>query len=193
MTKIDGQGRTLMLGLIDTHQHLMLGGPHAMQTARDHYDLAVVGAIGARAMKEFRLLKGVTSIRDIGGNSLGLAKAVKNSVLVGPRIYAAGPSLSQTGGHSDFGYWSDAPGEKDKLEVLQQTYGVDGVAEVLRAVRSNFRRGAAFIKIMAGGVSLVNLPRSKQPNLASPKCKPFRVWRMIMGATSVSTPTMTGR
>jgi imidazolonepropionase-like amidohydrolase len=148
---IDGAGRTLMPGLIDTHQHLMLGGPDGIQTARDNYDFALSGAIGAIAMRDHILLKGFTSVRDIAGNSLSLAKAVKNGVLVGPRIFSSGPSISQTGGHSDWGYWSDRPGDVDKLDLSQQTYVVDGVPEAIRAVRSNFRRGAAFIKIMAGG------------------------------------------
>ncbi len=148
---IDGGGRTLMPGLIDTHQHLMLGGPDGVQTGRDNYDFALSGAIAALAMRDHMLMKGFTSVRDIAGNSLSLAKAVKNGVLVGPRIFSAGPSISQTGGHSDWGYWSDQPGDVDKLDLFQQTYVVDGVPEAIRAVRSNFRRGAAFIKIMAGG------------------------------------------
>ena len=59
---IDGAGRTLMPGLIDTHQHLMLGGPDGIQTARDNYDFALSGAIGAIAMRDHILLKGFTSV-----------------------------------------------------------------------------------------------------------------------------------
>ena len=62
---IDGGGRTLMPGLIDTHQHLMLGGPDGLQTARDNYDFALSGAIAALAMRDHILMKGFTSVRDI--------------------------------------------------------------------------------------------------------------------------------
>jgi imidazolonepropionase-like amidohydrolase len=95
--------------------------------------------------------QGFTTARDAGCNILGIAKAVNNGVLPGPRLFPSGAFISQTGGHADLGVFSDQPLEKDALERAETMYIVDGVAEARRAARSNFRRGATQIKIMAGG------------------------------------------
>ncbi|MGA9444580.1 MAG: amidohydrolase family protein, partial [Methyloceanibacter sp.] len=95
---IDGGGDTLMPGLIDMHQHLMLGGPDGLFSSGESIDFATVGAIAAQNMYAHLLMKGVTTVRDIAGNSLGLAKAVRLGWITGPRIYSSGPPMSPLGG-----------------------------------------------------------------------------------------------
>ncbi|MDM9630545.1 amidohydrolase family protein [Robiginitalea aurantiaca] len=147
-TVIDGQGGTLIPGLIDMHTHIMLWGG----TTEGTYEYDAYGQ-GARAIKmaEMLLEMGYTTIRDIGGNSLSIARLVNEGKLQGPRIYSAGPVISQTGGHGDWGPSNEGPGEGNYQTMVRNTHVVDGVPEVIKATRWNFRNGANFIKVMAGG------------------------------------------
>jgi imidazolonepropionase-like amidohydrolase len=145
---VDGGGRTLMPGLIDMHAHMCIH--NGLSFFRDPYDAQTVGAYTYQAGLDY-LQQGFTTTRSAGCNDLGIAKAINNGVLAGPRWFPAGGFLSQTGGHADLGVWSDLPKEQDALERAEMMYIVDGVTEARRAARSNFRRGATHIKIMGGG------------------------------------------
>ena len=147
-TVIAGGGRTLTPGLIDMHQHLMLAG--GTQAGTYEYDAYTQGARGYVNM-QWLLDHGFTTIREIAGNSLGFARAVRAGILRGPRIYTSGPAISTTGGHGDWGSYNDAIGQKDYQELVYNTVIADGRAEVMKAARQNFRNGASFIKVMAGG------------------------------------------
>ncbi|GAB5557439.1 MAG: amidohydrolase family protein [Schleiferiaceae bacterium] len=145
---LDATGKTIIPGLIDMHQHLMLHGGTSNGTYE--WDAYAQGA-QANLMMNKLLYMGYTTIRDIGGNSLSLSRAVRSGYLTGPRIYSAGPVISQTGGHGDWGSYNDGPHDIDYQEKVQNTFVVDGVAECMKATRWNFRNGAAYIKIMGGG------------------------------------------
>ena len=149
-TKIDGKGGTLTPGLIDMHTHIMLNGPKAFYSGQGDYDAF---AIGAWAYRDMNILmdQGFTSIRDIAGNSLGLAKAKVNGLIKGPRIWSSGPAFSSTGGHGDAGPWNQLPTEDNQPNRTMNLATADGVADVIKRARWNFRHGAAFAKIMAGG------------------------------------------
>ncbi|MDN3643047.1 amidohydrolase family protein [Lutimonas halocynthiae] len=147
-TVIDGQGGTLIPGLIDMHMHLMLWGGTTEGTY--NYDAYAQGA-RAKVMMDRLINMGYTTVRDIGGNSLSIAKLIQEGKLDGPRIYSSGPVISQTGGHGDWGPANEGPGEGNYQTMTQNTHVVDGVPEVLKATRWNFRNGANFIKVMAGG------------------------------------------
>jgi imidazolonepropionase-like amidohydrolase len=147
-TVVDGGGRTLMPGLIDMHAHMCIY--NGLSYFRDPYDAQTVGAYTHKTGLDY-LQQGFTTTRSAGCNDLGIAKAINNGLLDGPRWFPAGGFLSQTGGHADLGVWSDAPGEQDPLERAEMMYIVDGKTEARRAARSNFRRGATHIKIMGGG------------------------------------------
>lgn len=147
---IDGGGDTLMPGLIDMHQHLMLGGPDGLFSSGESIDFATVGAIAAQNMYAHLLMKGVTTVRDIAGNSLGLAKAVRLGWITGPRIYSSGPPMSPLGGHFDIGGWNQNRGE-DESVLMSNAHLVNSPEEVVKAARWNFRKGAAFLKVMPGG------------------------------------------
>ncbi len=147
-TIIDGKGGTLIPGLIDMHQHLMLWGGTTEGTF--DYDAYAQGA-RAKVMMDRLINQGYTTLRDIGGNSLSIAQLVKEGKLDGPRIYSSGPVISQTGGHGDWGPANEGPGEGNYQTMTRNTHVVDGVPEVIKATRWNFRNGANFIKVMAGG------------------------------------------
>jgi imidazolonepropionase-like amidohydrolase len=151
---IDGQGKTLMPGLIDGHTHIMINGNYGA-IERD-MDLIGIGIRSAIVAKDF-LMDGFTSIRDMGGPSFGVQRAVESGLIPGPRIYPAGAFLSQTSGHGDFrdrsdpGFSINYQGDKSNFERYGFGTVADGVPAVLKATRLNLRHGATHIKIMAGG------------------------------------------
>ena len=145
---IDGKGKTMIPGLIDMHSHFCF--QEGMLTGRDDYDQMTMGARAHVSMMQY-LDQGFTTARSAGCNDLGMAKAINNGLLPGPRIFPAGGFLSQTGGHADTGSFNDQPGDVDDLELHGVGYIVDGKTEVRRAARQNFRAGATHIKLMAGG------------------------------------------
>jgi imidazolonepropionase-like amidohydrolase len=98
-TTIDGAGRTLMPGLIDAHVHMMFSS--LPQFALLTSDIGFVNIVASRAATDM-LMRGFTSVRDLGGPSLGLKKAIDSGVVDGPRIWPSGAMISQTGGHGDF-------------------------------------------------------------------------------------------
>jgi imidazolonepropionase-like amidohydrolase len=152
---VDGGGRTMTPGLIDMHQHVMLNPPEGTASYQTQWDDAAGGAFAQHHLVNNMLLKGITTIRDIAGDPLDVAKAIDMGYLPGPRIYSSGGAISQVGGHGD---WAgrNVPPEllTDKMDMTQRTqnsWSVTGPDEVTRAVRLNLRRGAAFTKVMGGG------------------------------------------
>src|SRR5215469_12844325 len=99
VTVVDGGARTLMPGLIDMHWHTMLVRPTAAQalSADVGYTTLVAGAEATAT-----LMRGFTTVRDMGGPAFGLKRAIDEGVLPGPRIYPSGAMISVTGGHGDF-------------------------------------------------------------------------------------------
>jgi len=147
---IDGKGGTITPGLIDMHQHLMLGGPDGLFSTGENIDFATAGAIAAQNMYAHLLMKGVTTVRDIAGNSLGLAKAVRMGWITGPRIYSSGPPIGPLGGHGDVGGWNQHLSE-DESVLMSNLALTSTVDEVIVQSRWNYRKGAAFTKVMPGG------------------------------------------
>jgi imidazolonepropionase-like amidohydrolase len=151
-TVIDGGGRTLMPGLIEAHAHLSLHGD--LFQIRNDFNWMYVGAkSGAEATN--MLMRGFTTARDAAGPVNGLRKVIDAGHVVGPRIYAAGPALSQTGGHFDIRGLNEPNyyflGTADPKQFMEYAYLADGVPEVQKAAREIFRKGSSHIKIMAGG------------------------------------------
>ncbi len=149
---IDGGGRTLMPGMIDAHWHSLFAT--VPQSVLLTADVAYMNFHAAKA-NEAALLRGFTSVRDVGGNVFGLKRATDEGTLVGPRIYPSGSYISQTSGHGDFRGPNDVPTNPgtplDYLQRNGQTLIADGVPEVMRRTREVLRMGASQIKVMAGG------------------------------------------
>ena len=99
-TLIDGGGRTLMPGLIDSHVHFSAYTPIAIQ-GRQNVSEFMVGAL-ATVRGEAMLMRGFTTVRDTGGPSTYLRKLFDANLAPGPRVYGAEAMISQTGGHGDF-------------------------------------------------------------------------------------------
>ena len=155
-TVIDGSGKTLMPGLIDSHVHLNMYKDGTLLDLQN----STWEEIGARAaaMATEMLAMGFTTVRDMCGAHDGLKKVIDAGLIDGPRVYVSGACLSQTGGHGDWGIAGQRKGESN-LERLEITRLVDGRAEVLQASRRNFALGANYLKIMvSGGVTSVKDP-----------------------------------
>lgn len=153
-TVVDGGGRTMIPGLIDVHVHMMFNSLSPQQMMSPDMSVEKVGelsAVQSRAM----LLRGFTSVRDVGGPSFMLKRMIDSGKIQGPRIWPSGPMISQTSGHADL----RGPNEPSrrftgKVPLAEQAWAsviADGRDEVLTAVRENLRMGASQIKLSAGG------------------------------------------
>lgn len=154
VVRIAGRGRTLMPGLIDVHVHLTFGVlSQAQMMSPDFTDKQAEDAAAEGAAK--MLLRGFTSVRDVGGPIFGLKRRIDSGKSPGPRIWPSGAVVSQTAGHGDFRLPNE-PSRRftGKLSYAEQhgaNFIADGRDEVLTAVRENLRMGASQIKLMAGG------------------------------------------
>ncbi|MEW5425275.1 amidohydrolase family protein, partial [Amorphus sp. 3PC139-8] len=148
---IDCGGRLAMPGLIDAHWHSMLCAITEM--AAMTADVGYIYLVAAREA-ERTLMRGFTSVRDAGGPSFALKRAIDEGVVDGPRIYPCGAMISQTSGHGDFRMRHEVPAALDDVSYGERV-GVaaiaDGRAQVLKRVREQLMLGASQIKLMAGG------------------------------------------
>jgi imidazolonepropionase-like amidohydrolase len=146
---VDLRGRTLMPGLIDAHVHVAIT---SLNFAAMWQKPTTLVAIESAAILERMLGRGFTTVRDAGGADAGLAEAVAQRLIPGPRLYYSGRVLSQTGGHGDFRPRGDlAPICACTVHSTGFSHVADGVDAVRRAAREELRRGATQLKIMASG------------------------------------------
>jgi imidazolonepropionase-like amidohydrolase len=148
-TRIDLAGRTLMPGLIDAHIHIFLSEVNI--ALLEAMPLTLASAKASVNMRNM-LRRGFTTVRDTGGGDRGMKIAAETGLVDSPRLYVAGMGISQTGGHGDFRKATQSVLEHPCCNGLHYTARiVDGVPEMLRAVRDELRKGADFIKIMVSG------------------------------------------
>jgi len=146
-TVIDGDGRVLIPGLIEMHTHLMFR--YGVTVMRNDFDAQASGAAAMESLQLY-LQMGYTTVRDVGGNSLGLAKATVDGRLSGPRIYSSGGAISPISGHNDLAMFSEHPAS-DVFTKRGDANIITGPIEARKAVRTLLRFGASQIKIMVGG------------------------------------------
>ncbi|HSV23330.1 MAG TPA: amidohydrolase family protein [Xanthobacteraceae bacterium] len=149
---IAANGRVLMPGLIDAHWHaFMAATPQPLLMTADASYLHLLAARQAEAT----LMRGFTTVRDLGGPVFGLKRAIDEGVMIGPRIYPSGAFISQTSGHGDFRFSFEVPrtlgGPLSHSEVEGVAAIADSPDEVRLRAREQLRGGASQIKLMAGG------------------------------------------
>ena len=156
---IDCGGRVLMPGLIDAHWHSIFAAlPLSALMAAD------VGYIylAASAEAERTLMRGFTTVRDLGGPAFALKQAIDEGLVPGPRIYPSGAMITATGGHGDLRPLSDVPSVGGTLSRVEQSGGsiiADGPDAVRLRVREQLIQAASQIKLVgSGGVSTPRSP-----------------------------------
>jgi imidazolonepropionase-like amidohydrolase len=153
-TVIDGEGKTLMPGLIDMHSHMAIAYPSMIAFENTFWE--EMGARTALVAAE-TLMDGFTTVRDMGGmHGKGVKRMVDSGELPGPRIFASGGFIGATSSHADFrGLTMRNPNLEGTLDSnlsrLEVGYITDGVDDVLAASRRNFQMGASQLKLMIGG------------------------------------------
>src|SRR5688572_22921002 len=95
---IDARGQYVLPGLIDAHVHLAVTSMNFASAAQQS---GVESALWVARAAEATVRRGFTTVRDTGGDTGGLVKAIASGLCDGPRIVRAGKVLSQTGGHGD--------------------------------------------------------------------------------------------
>lgn len=148
---IDAQNPFVMPGLTDAHWHMTM----ATNTMAD-LEAADTGLMYANTVAEAQrtVLRGFTTVRDMAGPTFGIKAAIDAGVVPGPRVYPSGALISQTSGHGDFAPAYDRPftigGRPSHFEDIGEFAVVNGVPEVLAAVRQQLKKGASQIKLAVG-------------------------------------------
>jgi imidazolonepropionase-like amidohydrolase len=146
---IDLGGETLMPGLIDCHAHVVASEVNLEKNAMLPNSTVAVRAVGImRSM----LMRGFTTVRDLGGCDFGLQQAAEDGTILGPRLIICGKGFSQTGGHCDFRgrYDSRSPAWlAGKLGALGRV--CDGIEALRAAIREEIKGGGQLVKLMANG------------------------------------------
>jgi len=135
LPSLEFPGATLLPGLVDAHVHLVASGDPDLAAGlpKTEAERMLAAVVNARR----NLDRGVTLVRDLGapGAEAVLAgRAVEEGALAGPRVVAAGPAVTMTGGH---------------IPYLGRV--TDGVDAMRAAVRANLALGARCIKVVATG------------------------------------------
>jgi len=151
-TVIDGAGRTLMPGLIDAHWHAMLVRPTPAEALV--WDAGYLNLVAGEEARE-TLLRGFTTVRDVGGPVFGLKRAIDDGVVAGPRIYPSGAMITITSGHGDFRQLFELPRTSGSAQTRMEQFGgsmlADNPDEVRLRTREQLMLGATQIKLTGGG------------------------------------------
>ncbi|MET0676516.1 MAG: amidohydrolase family protein, partial [Bradyrhizobium sp.] len=149
---IDGGGRTLMPGLIDMHWHAMM--VRLTPAAAIWGDVGYNNILAADEATD-TLMRGFTTIRDLGGPAFGLKRAIDDGLVPGPRIYPSGAVITVTSGHGDFRQRTELPrtigGLLSRMEQIGGSMVADSPDEVRLRVREQLMQGASQVKLTAGG------------------------------------------
>ncbi|NBB61451.1 amidohydrolase family protein [Pseudomonas sp. ODNR1LW] len=150
---IDLRDSFVLPGLIDSHVHLTgQQNPNSRLEEVTQSD-AAQAMVGARYARR-TLMAGFTTVADLGASNeaiFALRDAIKAGDVAGPRIIAAGSSVSIHGGHGDANGFRE-----DVLHLLSPESVCSGPEDCMRAVRTQVRSGADIIKITATGGVLSN-------------------------------------
>ena len=152
VTIIEGGGRVLMPGLIDAHWHTMLIRNTPLQNITGDVGY---NTIAAADEAHDTLMRGFTTVRDVGGPSFGLKRAIDEGLVPGPRIFPSGAMITVTSGHGDFRQLYELPralgGAPSRGEIIGGFAIADSPDEVRVRVREQLMQGASQVKLTAGG------------------------------------------
>ncbi|KAA0969521.1 amidohydrolase family protein [Aureimonas fodinaquatilis] len=155
---IDCADRVLMPGLIDAHWHTLYAAV-PMQVLMSG-DLGMIFTIST-AEAQRTLMRGFTTVRDMGGPVFSFGQAIDRGIIPGPRIFPSGTMITTSGGHGDLRMPYEIPRDGETLslsELMGASSIVDDVGDLNRRVREQLLQGASQVKLVGGGG--VSSPRS---------------------------------
>ena len=88
---------------------------------------------------EATLMRGFTTVRDLGGPVFGLKRAIDDGIMIGPRIYPSGAMISQTSGHGDFRFDFEVPRTLGGPLSHAESEGIAAIADSPDEVRLRAR------------------------------------------------------
>ena len=141
---VDGTGHWVVPGFVDAHFHAYATSMDGLENERGPLSYT---AINATLRLAKALARGFTTVRDVAGGDIGLARAIEGGLFPSPRYHFTGPALSQTGGHGD---------PRSQHVDICFSHGhmcevIDGVENLRVATRERLRTGAHAVKIMTSG------------------------------------------
>src|SRR3954452_5592422 len=145
---VDCAGATVLPGLFDCHVHVMISGVDMLRLLQTPFSYGFYEAVHNLRRT---LALAITSVRDAGGADLGVAQAVRNGLIAGPRLQIAISMLSQTGGHGDGWHICGAEVPLMGPHPGRPATVVDGADEMRRTVRELLRAGADVLKVATSG------------------------------------------
>ena len=136
-------------GFMDMHVHLAQEYvPKAERRSKIEPEYRALFAANAASKT---LMAGFTSVRNLGDGgmeTISLRDAIKEGLVIGPRIFTSGKTIATTGGHGD--PTNGMP--KDNYSPPSPEEGViDSPEDAKKAVRQRYKDGADGIKITATG------------------------------------------
>lgn len=145
---VDCTGKTVLPGLIDSHVHVLFSGVNVLRMMQTPFSYPFYEAVHNLRTT---LDTGITHVRDASGADLGVAQALRDGLIAGPRVQISISMISQTGGHGDgwqpcgavMPLLASHPGRPETI--------VDGADEMRRVVRELVRAGADVIKVATSG------------------------------------------
>ncbi|HSM03316.1 MAG TPA: amidohydrolase family protein [Longimicrobiales bacterium] len=150
-TVIDAGGRTVIPGLTDMHWHMALAElPMTFVLSGDAFEVGIRSTLASPKT----LMRGFTTVRDMGGSTFALKRLIDEGLFAGPRILPSGPMISQTGGHFDYRLPNQIPDRAGLIDYWGRVGMVavaDGPTEVRKRSREAFMLGATQVKIAGGG------------------------------------------
>ena len=153
---IDGAGRTLMPGLVESHAHISFCDTASLEALGDmppeEHTLAT--------MKYARLMldQGFTALFSAAAAKPRLDVVIRNAIdagdIPGPRMRAASPELTVTGGLGDV----------RRAHMYRETFAIccDGADEFRKVAREMCREGVDTLKINPSGDEFVPFARAHQ-------------------------------
>lgn len=147
---IDCKDAYVSPGLIDSHVHIM-SVPGFGELSKAFENPVDVSLLRQPYVCAQMLHRGFTTVRDCGGAHLALKEAIEDGVFSGPRLFIAGYTLSQSGGHGDFRSPHDHSFCCGGAATTRISRICNGVSQCMQGVRENVRSGSDFIKIMGSG------------------------------------------
>ena len=197
---IDLSAYYVLPGLIDMHVHLTNQSSNKAYIERITLNPADY-AIRATKHAEATLFAGFTTVRNLGDSdsvTIALRNAINSEIILGPRIFTSGQTISSTGGHGDS---SNSLNMKLTSDLGPKDGVMNGEQDALKSVRYRYKENADLIKITATGGVLSNAKDGQNPQMTiqeisaivnAAKDYGFKVAAHAHGAEGIKRATIAG-